>query len=186
MPPIPYQGSQSPSYGLLLHPPPWCMLNNMISHGHVNTQVSRSPSTSAGERYSLPGPCWGSKHLPGSQSQPPCTGLILLAWQHKQQLSAGSYGECCFTSVSGIRPLKTPAKGLMSLAPRCDILLQALPVRYRKPDLSGETVISRSLRGWKANHRGPALLSSRRAALTFLRGYRNKSLHHSRVSNKPI
>lgn len=99
--------------------------------------------------------CWGSKHLPGSQSQPPCTGFVLLAWQHKQQLSAGSYGECCFTSVSGIRPLKTPAKGLMSLAPRCDILLQALPVRYRKPDLSGEAVISRSLRGRKLIIGGP-------------------------------
>lgn len=107
------------------------------------------PSTSAGERCSLPGQCWGSKHLPGSRSQLLNTGPDSLSLAQKRQLSAGSYGECCFTSVSGNRPLKTPAKGLMSLVLSCDILLQTLQARYRKPNFSWETVISRSPRDRK-------------------------------------
>lgn len=113
------------------------------------------PSTSAGERCSLLVQCWGSDtyQVPRVNS---CTlGLILLVWLQTPQLSAGSYGEYCFTSVSGNRCLKTPAKGLMCLVLRCDILLQPLQVRYRKPNLSWEPVISRSPRGQKANHRAP-------------------------------
>lgn len=99
--------------------------------------------------------------------------LILLVWLQKQQLSAGSYGECCFTSGSANSPLKAPAKSLMSLVLRCDIRFRLYKSGTGSPTSPGRLCNQQVTKGTESYSQGPALLSSCRATLTFLWGCGN-------------